>query len=71
MDWTISTGALVFPTLGAVAALAFVSKRKTDACKEDPEASKSTLAADKDAKGNPADVQDLKGPGTCPGPFVF
>ena len=56
MDWTSLVGLLAFLTLGIVAVLAFVSKQRVEARKDDPTAPKSTLAADKDSHGKPADV---------------
>jgi hypothetical protein len=56
MDWTSLTALLAFVTLGAFIVFAFVSKRKVDARKTDPQAPKSTLAADQDSHAKPADV---------------
>lgn len=47
---------LALMTLGAVLAFAIVSKERVERRKRDPNALKSTLAADKDSRGTPADV---------------
>lgn len=56
MDWIILTAALVFTTLLAFVAFAYMSKRKTEQRMDDESATKSTLAADKRSDGSPADV---------------
>ena len=48
--------ALAFGTLLAVAVFAYLSQQKVLARKADPNAPKSTLAADKDSHGRPADT---------------
>lgn len=47
---------LIAVTLGAVLVFALLSKRNIEKRKHDPEATKSTLARDKDSKGTPADT---------------
>ncbi|MGB3407413.1 MAG: hypothetical protein WBA67_07950 [Jannaschia sp.] len=47
---------LAFGTLLAVTVFALVSQQKVLDRKRDPNAPKSTLAADKDSHGKPADV---------------
>ena len=56
MDWTSLVGLLAFFTLAAVATLAFVSKQQVETRIKNDNEPKSTLAADKDPKGKPADV---------------
>ena len=56
MDWTSLVGVLAFFTLAAFALLAFVSKQKVESRIDNPNSTKSTLAADKDPHGKPADV---------------
>ena len=56
MDWTILIGALAFVTLFAWIGIALLSKNKVEKRMEDPSAPKSTLAADTDSRGTPADV---------------
>ena len=43
-------------TLGVVLVFALRSKKHVDKRKKDPEATKSTLARNKDSKGTPADT---------------
>ena len=47
---------LALVTLGAVLIFALVSKERVERRRQDPNAPKSTLAADKDSKGKPVDV---------------
>ena len=56
MDWTILVGALAFVTLLSWIGIALLSKHKVEKRLNDPKAPKSTLAADADPKGKPADV---------------
>lgn len=56
MDWTSLIGLLAVVTLLLCVGLAYLSKRRVDARMEDPEAPKSTLAADVPSRGTPADV---------------
>ena len=56
MDWTSLVGLLAIVTLAAGIFIAFLSKRAVEARMDDPEAPKSTLAADKSSHGKPADV---------------
>jgi hypothetical protein len=56
MEWTLFTGALAFVTLGIAVGFALYSKRKVDERRKDPNAPKSTLAADQSSKADPADV---------------
>tara|TARA_R110002049_G_scaffold81092_2_gene206111 strand:- start:1259 stop:1429 length:171 start_codon:yes stop_codon:yes gene_type:complete len=56
MDWTIFTGALAIVTFAIMIGIALYSKRKVDERRDDPSAPKSTLAKDKNSKGDPADV---------------
>ena len=56
MDWTSLVGLLAIFTLAAFAIFAFVSKQKVEDRIDDPDATKSTLAKDKNPHGAPADV---------------
>lgn len=56
MDWTIFTGLLAIITFAIAIGFALNSKRKVDKRLDDKNAKKSTLAKDKDSKGDPADV---------------
>jgi hypothetical protein len=56
MEWTYFTGAVAFVTLGIAVGFALYSKRKVDERRADPNAPKSTLAKDKNSRGEPADV---------------
>jgi len=56
MDSSLLIGAMAFTTILGVAAFAYYSKRKTDERMEDPDARKSTLAADQPSNARPADV---------------
>lgn len=56
MDWSILVGALAFGTLITWIVIAQISKRKVEERLDDPNAPKSTLAADKSSHGKPADV---------------
>ena len=47
---------LTFGTLLAVAIFGFVSAQRTEARRKDPEARKSTLAADQSSHARPTDV---------------
>ncbi len=47
---------LSFGTLVAVAAFAYISRKRTLARMKDDDAPKSTLASDADSHGKPADV---------------
>jgi hypothetical protein len=56
MDFTYLVVILALGTLLAVTVFARWSKEKTEARMADPNAPKSTLAADKSSRGKPADV---------------
>jgi hypothetical protein len=56
VDWTSLIALLALVTLLAGVGFAFVSKRKVDARRRDPDAPKSTLAKDQNSKAKPADV---------------
>ena len=56
MDWTFLVGLLALVTLLTFVVLALISKRKVEKRMDDPNAPKSTLAADKSAHGKPAEV---------------
>lgn len=56
MEWTLFTGALAIVTFAIAIGIALYSKRKVDQRRDNPNAQKSTLAKDKDSKGDPADV---------------
>lgn len=56
MDNGVIVIALALFTLLAFVVLALISKRKTQQRADDDSAVKSTLAADKDSRGKPADV---------------
>lgn len=55
MDFPIVITLIVL-TLGAVLVFALWSKFGVDKRRKDPQATKSTLAQDKDSKGTPADT---------------
>lgn len=56
MDFTYLIVVLALGTLFAGLVFALVSKAKVEKRKDDPNAPKSTLAADKSSHGTPADV---------------
>lgn len=56
MDWTSLIGLLAIVTLTSWILLAYLSKRKVEQRRADPDAIKSTLAADASSTGRPADV---------------
>ena len=56
MEASTLVAILMFATLGIGAAAAYFSKRSTEQRLEDDDAPKSTLAADSDSRGKPADV---------------
>jgi hypothetical protein len=57
MDGSFLLPALAFATLGIVLVLAIISKRKTDARRDDPNAPKSTLASDAPNEHGPSSSQ--------------
>lgn len=57
MDWTMLTAALVFTTLILAVGFAYWNQQKVEERRKDPNAPKSTLAADKSSHGEPADVK--------------
>ncbi|MEM9636281.1 MAG: hypothetical protein AAGA94_01435 [Pseudomonadota bacterium] len=56
MDFTYLIVILALVTMLAVIVFALVSKAKVEKRLEDPDSTKSTLAADKASEGKPADV---------------
>ncbi|WP_299029174.1 hypothetical protein [uncultured Sulfitobacter sp.] len=56
MEWTLLTAGLAFTTFFAAIAVAFISKRKVDARRDQEDAAKSTLAKDESSTAPPADV---------------
>ncbi|WP_187431165.1 hypothetical protein ROLI_008650 [Roseobacter fucihabitans] len=56
MDFTYLIVILALITMLAAIVFALVSKARLEARMDDPNSTKSTLAADKSSKGKPADV---------------